>query len=90
MRGQNRLNSDMDEVKTCIECGRGFTEEQSAGKYCFKCKLDGVRFNWVGGGGYGRKRFHDYTVGEVQREHVAGAKRAGVELEKLPERAELI
>lgn len=75
---------------TVCECGRTFTQEQSSGTLCFKCKLDGVRFSFVGGGSYGRRMFHDKTVAEVQREHVEGAKRAGIQLEKLPERAELI
>jgi hypothetical protein len=80
----------MEDAKIC-ECGRSFTESQSTGRWCFRCKLEGIRFNWVGGGGYGRQAFHDKTVGEVQREHVEGAARAGITtMEKLPERAELI
>lgn len=80
----------MDEpLKTCA-CGREFTESQSAGKLCFKCKLSGVSFNWVGGGSYGRKAFHDKTVTEVQNEIVARSTSLGVKAEKKSTRAELI
>jgi len=46
--------------------------------------------NWVGGGSYGRKAFHDMTIADAHREQVEGAKRAGTEIERLPARAELI
>jgi hypothetical protein len=74
------------DYKTC-ECGRQFTEEQSSGEWCFRCKLDGLGFSWVGGGSYGRKAFHDKTIAEAQRDMLAGAKRAGKTLHKLPEKA---
>lgn len=78
-----------DEVKIC-ECGREFTEAQSSGAHCFRCKLDGIRFNWVGGGGYGRKAFHDKTNTEVMRETESRAQANGVNAVKRSTRAELI
>lgn len=51
----------MDTVKTCA-CGRTFTEEDSYGRTCFKCKLGTVGFNFVGVAGRGRKAFNEHTV----------------------------
>lgn len=75
--------------KIC-ECGRVFTDDSSSGPTCFPCKLKGIRFNWVGGGGYGRKAFHDKTFADVHRETHRNAKRAGVTLEKVSTRAVLV
>ena len=55
-------------MKICVECGAEFTEDQSSGEHCFKCKLNSVSFNWVGGGGYGREAFHAMTNKEKQAE----------------------
>lgn len=74
---------------TC-SCGRTFTQEQSSGDTCFPCKLGGVAFNWVGGGGYGRKQFHATTNAEVIRETERNAARAGVKMTRQPVRAELV
>ena len=76
-------------MKTC-ECGRQFTEEQSSGVWCYRCKLDGLRVNWVGGGGYGREAFHSGTVKDHVESTLRGAERAGIEAEPVPQRAELI
>lgn len=75
--------------KTC-SCGREFTEAQSSGEYCFKCKIQGVRFNWVGGGGYGRKAFHEKTFADVHRETHRNAARVGSKIQKVSTRAELV
>ena len=80
----------MSDVRKTCECGRTFTEGESSGTYCFRCKLDGIRFNWVGGGGYGRKAFHDRTHADVIREQVEGSKRAGTKISKVSTRAELV
>lgn len=60
-----------NELKTC-ECGKEFTEEQSSGDLCFKCKVDGVRFSFRGVAGWGREQFNKHTV----RSYVADADRA--------------
>lgn len=78
-----------DEFKIC-GCGATFTSAQSSGKFCFKCKLNGVRFNWVGGGSYGRQAFHDNTVGEVVAQTHRIAALSGVTASKVSTRAELV
>jgi hypothetical protein len=35
---------------------------------CYGHKIRGLGFKFVGGGGYGRKAFHDRTIGEKLRE----------------------
>ena len=81
------LSSSM--FKTC-ECGKEFTEDQSSGVTCYRCKLDGLMVNWVGGGGYGRDAFHSGTVKEHVDSQLAQAEANGTRVEKVPERAELI
>ena len=76
-------------MKIC-ECGRHFTEEQSSGVWCYRCKLDGLRVNWVGGGGYGRAAFSGGTVKEHIDAQMRLANANGTRVEKVPERAELI
>lgn len=75
--------------KTC-SCGRTFTQEQSSGDVCFPCKLRGVSFNWVGGGSYGRKAFHETTNAEVIRQTERNAARVGANMTRQPVRAELV
>jgi hypothetical protein len=77
-------------MKTTCECGKEFTQEESSGSWCYRCKLDGLSVNWVGGGGYGREAFHSQTVGEGQRMMMAEAKAKGIDAEPVPQRAELI
>lgn len=79
----------MSDTKIC-ECGKEFAPEQSSGDICFRCKLDGVGFSFLGGEGHGRKAFHGKTIGEVQRETLARGKAIGADLEPLPARKELI
>lgn len=67
-------------MKECA-CGREFTDEQSSGDTCFKCKVSSVRFGFIGGGGYGRESFHNYSTREIEKEIVEGAKRDGREIQ---------
>lgn len=78
-----------DSFSTC-ECGKQFTQDQSSGIWCYRCKLDGLRVNWVGGGGYGREAFHGSTVKEAVESQLAQAKAKGVDAVPVPQRAELI
>lgn len=63
------------DTKTC-ECGETFTQAQSSGDVCFKCKISGIRFAFRGATGHGRKHFHDTTMREAveqsNRDIVAG------------------
>ncbi len=76
-------------MKHCA-CGRTFSEADSTGEWCFRCKLDGLKFNFVGGGGYGREQFHNETNAGFAREIVEGAALRGDAIEKKSTRAELI
>ena len=78
--------------KTCDtpHCEKQFTEDQSSGATCYRCKLDGLMVNWVGGGGYGRDAFHSGTVKEHIDSQLAQAKAKGVDAVPIPQRAELI
>ena len=77
-------------MKHCAECGKKFTEEQSSGKFCYRCKLDGLMVNWVGGGSYTRGQFNKMTVKEGQDRMIAEARSKGNDVELVPQRAELI
>lgn len=61
----------MDVLLTC-DCGRPIpaNDEQSLkiGE-CFRCRIQGVGFNFVGGGGYGRQNFHDGSLADAIREN---------------------
>lgn len=59
------------------DCGR--STDRLSGE-CFGCHIKGVGFTWVGGGAYGRKAFHENTIGEVIRETEATAKLQGREI----------
>lgn len=76
-------------TKTC-ECGKEFTDEESSGVWCFPCKLNGLSFNWVGGGGYTREAFSSGTVKEHIDTQMKQAAANGTRIEKVPTRAELI
>lgn len=80
----------MSDTLTICACGRAFTQEQSSGKWCFRCKLDNLSFSFVGGGGYSRESFHNHTVGEIQREQMRESRAKGYDLEKISTRKELI
>lgn len=59
-------------VETICDCGRRIpaNDEQSlkVGE-CFRCRIEGVGFSFRGGGGYGRKQFHEMTNTEFLREN---------------------
>lgn len=65
---------------SCEECGSAFhvDEMPNRGAVCFKCHIGGLTFRFIGGGGYGKRAFHDNTIGEVQREIVESAKAEGI------------
>jgi len=54
-----------DTFKLCESCGRAFTEAESTGNHCFKCKVDNVNFGFRGVTGFGRAKFHDETIRSV-------------------------
>lgn len=45
---------------------------------CFRCRVSSVGFKFVGGGGYTRESFHEYTIAERQRE-MLGDRKLGVD-----------
>jgi len=53
---------------TCETCGVKPAEEGR--KECFRCRVSTIGINFVGGGGYGRKTFHDRTTSEYINEFV--------------------
>ena len=77
-------------MKACAECGKRYSEEQSSGAFCYRCKLDGLSFNFVGGGSYTRAMFSKQTVKEGQDRMIAEARSKGNDVELAPMRAELI
>ncbi len=50
-----------DELKTC-DCGATFTEAESSGKHCFKCKVNSVGFGFRGVFRPTREDFHNNTI----------------------------
>lgn len=63
-------------TKTC-QCGRVFTEEQSHGEHCFKCKVRSVGFTWHGPAGHSRARWNNSTIESEVREQKERIERAG-------------
>lgn len=55
----------MESATTTCECGRQFTQTESSGRHCFKCKVSNVNFGFRGVTGIGRKKFHDETIKSV-------------------------
>ena len=64
-------------IKLCAACGCEFTEAQSFGKHCFKCKVATIGFTWRGPTRATKQNFHDHTIGEIARESVAASEAAG-------------
>lgn len=62
---------------TC-RCGR-FPVEDGRDE-CFNCRVSSVGFRFVGGGGYGRRSFHDRTTNE-RRAEILGDRVLGVDVE---------
>lgn len=50
-----------------MKCGCGKPAEEGRDE-CFLCRVRGVGFSFVGGGGKTRQTFHDYTVAERRAE----------------------
>ena len=55
-------------TKICRSCGGEFTESQSSGRDCFKCKVNTVGFNWRGPTRASREDFHNNTIRSVLEE----------------------
>lgn len=55
-------------TKICAACGGEFTEAQSSGKHCFKCKLSTIGFTWRGPTRASRDDFHNNTIRSVIEE----------------------
>lgn len=64
-------------TKTCRRCERSFTEEQSSGEYCFKCKVNTIGFTWRGPTRATRDNFSNQTIREAVTESMHNEKRAG-------------
>jgi hypothetical protein len=54
-------------------------EAEPGGDECFRCRVAGVSFRFIGGGGYGRASFVGRTNQEYLNEHVGDVRREGVE-----------
>ena len=68
-----------DDFKLCA-CGRTFTQSQSSGATCFKCKLSTVGFTWRGVRDT-RQSFSSETIPQVIRDTERQAAANGVEVE---------
>ena len=66
-------------LKTC-SCGRTFTESQSSGDTCFKCKIASVGLTWRGVRDT-RESFSGETIPQVIRETKAQAEANGRTIE---------
>lgn len=71
------MSSLADTLKQCANCGDEFTEAQSSGKHCFKCKMYSIGFTWRGPTRATKQNFHDQTIGEAVRESFANEKASG-------------
>lgn len=52
----------MSEALKICSCGATFTESESSGRHCFKCKIATVGFTWRGPCKATRQDFHDNTI----------------------------
>lgn len=68
---------------TCSECSEEKTVDEmpARGPICFRCHVQGIKFGFVSGGGYGKSVWNDHTIKSYHDETVAGAKAAGVKLQ---------
>ena len=64
-------------MKACKSCGAEFTDEQSSGAVCFRCKLQNVGFTWRGPTRASKQNFHDLTIREAVQQSFDAEKRAG-------------
>lgn len=74
----------VEALKTC-SCGRTFTESQSSGDTCFKCKVATIGFTWRGVRDT-RESFSNETIPERIRETESMAAAAGVNVEPVGNR----
>lgn len=65
--------------RNCVDCGRPCQDERP---HCFRCRVSGVSFTFAGGGGYGRKNFHDRTTAEFERDIHRDAKSNGIQIDR--------
>lgn len=70
-------------TKTC-HCGAKFTEEQSSGDICFRCKVSTIGFTWRGPTRASRQNFHDHTIKSVIEDSVRAEKAAGTSSDMQP------
>lgn len=63
-------------LKTC-HCGAQFTESQSSGRNCFRCKMSTVGFTWRGPTRASKQNFHDFTTREVIEDSIRHEKANG-------------
>jgi hypothetical protein len=73
----------------CISCDKDKPNVDDSGE-CFRCRVSGIGFSFVGGGGFTREAFHAATNHEVRQATVRAAKRSGRAIEPRPVRKELI
>lgn len=69
----------VEALKTC-SCGRTFSESQSSGDTCFKCKVSTIGFTWRGVRDT-RQSFSNETIPQVIRETKEQAAANGVNIE---------
>lgn len=67
------------DYQLCKECGTAFTQEQSTGDVCFRCKVHSVGFGWRGPTRATKQNFHDQTIREAITESMANERAAGNE-----------
>jgi hypothetical protein len=65
-----------ENTKIC-SCGAEFTERQSSGKTCFKCKAQTIGFTWRGPTRASKQDFHDNTIRSVIEEGNANCEALG-------------
>lgn len=81
----------MDDEIFCETCGQPLTRpaDIERGEH-YRCAKASIGFRFVGGGGFTREEFRNFTNAEICRRTEANAERIGVKLEKVPVRKELI
>lgn len=71
----------------CSTCDKSIESENDIKRgYCFKCHVKTVQLKFT----YGKETFHGPTIREQQREMEESPRFKAGEIEKVPERKELI